>query len=222
MAPSLAAGQRALLAAPAASKAPMSGTLRRLAAPKAAHRVLHHRRSRTSSPAPRAASATAAPVIGVPSSSTPIGEEQAFGRDVEVMPAGSVDAALFEADCSGAALLAQLEEASALLGDFLDADAPLPMPAFPDSSSSGMKRTPNGMYTPTVRRRLAAQGGRRACVARACMDASRRWRARRGCALCQIRCPEAAARLAAPLRQRISACAARARSTEIWPAAWTI
>lgn len=82
----------------------------------------------------------------------------AFAGDVEVMAPGAVDAGLFEADASAAALLAELESVSAQLGSFLDAEpAGLDLAAAAaawagdDDGTSGMTQAENGMFNTTVR-----------------------------------------------------------------------
>jgi hypothetical protein len=104
-------------------------------------------------------------------------EEVVFGAEVQVLAPGTIDAGLFEADLSAAALLAELEQVSAQLGDFLTTEPALDITSWSDDAT-GMMRAENGMYNTTVRGGGVAAGGvvgRKAAAQglwlRACMHA---------------------------------------------------
>jgi hypothetical protein len=119
----------------------------------------------------------AGPSAAVPAMDAAVApEEVVFGTAVEVLAPGAVDAGLFEADTSAAALLAELEAASAQLGDFLTTGAPLDLGAAgtwagEQAGAGSMLPGENGMYNTTVRTAAGRERGVGPRCERATVDA---------------------------------------------------
>lgn len=139
----------------------------------------------------------------------------------EVLAPGAVDAGMFEADASAQALLAELEQVSAQLGDVLDAPpAAGQLDLASDAGGGDMLRGEHGMFSTTVSARPAPQSApcRGRCGApawirpRVCRDA---FGALRGVAAPMGCAAASGARLrgrAAPQPLRRAACVALAPS----------